>query len=225
MALEYFSIANFVTVGPPVLVGFKKASLTAFVMSLYLSPASLAMLASFSLKVSSSESSTISSYTICLASTNCAIAPLQTFFEAVLDVEEAAELIELEASEALFDTELDTEDEADLINLDAFDAPFDAWLLPDEIEVLTASDRLEADFETTEALDLILLEAFSPTPGTVPITDDEAFADRLLALSLLTETMLSSLPCGVPITELEAWSTMLLADAFTTDATLSALLC
>jgi hypothetical protein len=111
----------------------------------------------------------------------------------VLDAEEISELTELAVSEALFDTELETEDDTELI-----------WLLAEEMEELTASDRLEADSEISEATDLTLLEALSTTPGSDPMIEDDALADRLLALPLATEAMLSNDPVDVPITALEA---------------------
>ena len=58
----------------------------------------------------------------------------------MLETEEAAELMELEATEALLDTELDTDEEADEI-----------LLLADEIEELATSERLDAEDDATEA--------------------------------------------------------------------------
>jgi hypothetical protein len=132
------------------------------------------------------------------------MAPPHTFFDAVLDADDAAELIELEAEVELFDNELAIEDVAELSEADAFDAPFKISLLPDEMEELAESERLEPESETTEAAELRLLDAFSTMPGSFPTIDSEARADRLLALSLATETTLSILPCGVPMTELDA---------------------
>jgi hypothetical protein len=112
----------------------------------------------------------------------------------VLDAEEAVELTELEAEVELLDNELAIDEVAELRALDAFDAPFETWLLPYEIEELAASDRREADSETTEPPDLTLFDAFSAIPGSFPTMDDEALADKLLALSLATEATLSTLP-------------------------------
>jgi len=122
----------------------------------------------------------------------------------VLEAEEAAELTELDVSEALFDKELATEDEAELRALDALDAPFEPSLLPDEADEIAASDKLEAEPEMTDAADLTLLAAFSATPGSSPTIEDDALADRLLTLSLATDVTLSTLPCCVPMTELDA---------------------
>ena len=132
------------------------------------------------------------------------MAPPHTFFEAVLDAEEAAELIELDADVELLDRELAIEDVAELRELDALDAPFETSLVPDETAELEASKILDAESDTTEAADLRLLEAFSTTPGSLPTMDDDALADRLLALSLATEAMLSAVPCEVPMMELDA---------------------
>jgi formyltetrahydrofolate synthetase len=54
------------------------------------------------------------------------MAPPHTFFEAVLDAEEASELTELEVSEAGFDSELAIEEVAELNDLEALDAPSDS---------------------------------------------------------------------------------------------------
>ena len=146
----------------------------------------------------------MSSKIIFLASTCWAIAPPQTFLDAVLEADDAAELTELDVSEALLESELAIDDVAELRELDAFDAPVDTSLAPEDMEELAASERLEADSETTEAADLTLSDAFSPMPGSLPTIEEEALAERLLALWLATEAMLSTLPCEVPTMELDA---------------------
>src|SRR4051812_24560934 len=108
-----------------------------------------------------------------LALTEAAIAPPHTFFEAEAEAEEADELREFDASAALLDSELATEEDAELSDSDAT-----------ETDELATSERLEAELETADAAEPTLLDAFSTIPGSVPKTDAEALADRLLALSL-----------------------------------------
>jgi hypothetical protein len=62
------------------------------------------------------------------------------------------------------------------------------------MDELASAARLEADSETTEAADLMLSEAFSATPGSLPTTDDDAAAEKLLMLLLATEATLSAFP-------------------------------
>jgi len=100
----------------------------------------------------------------------------------VLDSEEAFELAELEATETLFDKELESEEESELADEEAFEAPSESWLLPETIDDPATSDKLDADFETSDAMELRLLDAFSTTPGSAPTIEDDAFAERLLAL-------------------------------------------
>jgi hypothetical protein len=96
-------------------------------------------------------------------------------------------------------------------------------LLAEETDELAASDRPDAESETTDAADLTLLDAFSRTPGSDLTIDEDALAERLLAPLVATDTTLSTLPWGVPMTELETWSAILAADSWRTDAMLSAL--
>ena len=112
----------------------------------------------------------------------------------MLDTEDASELIELDVSDALLEIEDESEDDAELMDFEAFEAPLEASLLPEENEELAASDKLDADPETAEAADLMLLDAFSTIPGSDPTMEDETFAERRLALSLATEATLSMVP-------------------------------
>ncbi len=73
----------------------------------------------------------------------------------------------------LFDKELPTEEVTELRALETWDAPLETSLVPEETEEPATSARLEADPEMTEAADLTLPDAFSATPGSVPMTDDE----------------------------------------------------
>lgn len=183
------------------------------------------------------------------------MAPLQTFFDAVPDADDAEELASFDILLTLFDALLNAEDDKELASLEAplalFDALFDAedapvlreeealeaaepaeldmlealetaLLLLEESDELATLDKLNVELctsstgiasDTAEAAEYILLEAFSTTPGSVPITEEEIFAAILLALLLATDAMLSILPCEVPITELDAMSAMLLAEA------------
>jgi hypothetical protein len=95
-------------------------------------------------------------------------------------------------------------------------------LLPEDNNELAELDKLDAELCTSstemasdraEAAEEIPLEAFSTTPGSVPVTEEDIFAAILLALLLATDAMLSMLPCEVPITELETLSTIVLAEA------------
>jgi uncharacterized protein (AIM24 family) len=104
------------------------------------------------------------------------MAPPHTFLLAVLETEDATELAEMELLEALLDSELATDVEAESM-----------MLLNEDIE-------LETEVEITEAADLMLSDACSTTPGFSPATEDETFADKLLALAPTTETTLSALP-------------------------------
>src|SRR3954453_22208934 len=122
------------------------------------------------------------------------MAPPQIFLDAVLDSEDAAELTELEATEALWDTELEMEDCIELAEADALEAPSDTWLLPADNEELAASEKLDADFEISEPTDFRLLDACSAAPGSDPTIEYEGFAERLLALSLATDEILSTVP-------------------------------
>lgn len=115
----------------------------------------------------------------------------------MLETEEATELIELEATEALCDTELDTDEEAEEI-----------LLLAEEIEEPATSERLEAEDDAMEAI-------LSMLPWEVPITELDAWSTMLLALALPTEMMLSILPCGVPMTFDDTDEAMLWADEST----------
>jgi hypothetical protein len=181
------------------------------------------------------------------------MAPLQTFFDAVPDADDAEELASFDILLTLFDALLNAEDDKELASppLALFDALFDAedapvlreeealeaaepaeldmlealetaLLLLEESDGLATLDKLNVELctsstgiasDTAEAAEYILLEAFSTTPGSVPITEEEIFAAILLALLLATDAMLSILPCEVPITELDAMSAMLLAEA------------
>jgi hypothetical protein len=189
-ALLYCSLAREVILSAAgcVLVAPMIASLTALVTSEYISPAWLMILCVFSEYAESSSSSIRSSNMGIRASTFCAIAPPQTFCDAVLAAEEALLLASLDNEDALSLATLATEAPLLVTALMMLDALSDKGV---EDEGMAAEIADEAELTLFD----ILLATDSYAGVEVPMIASLAAVAASSALTLATDRILSAIGC------------------------------